>query len=123
MRRKIESPMEVQRWFREQAAELGPAGLGSLTLRHNPCVREHCGACLSGKKHPSHVLYGRTQGRRFSIYVPDELVPEVRRCLDNGLALQELMYQTVVRFTKALKHKRTQRVQKVSHEQNRQRSS
>lgn len=123
MRRKIESPMEVQRWFREQAAELGPAGLGSLTLRHNPCVREHCAACLSGEKHPSHVLYGRTRGRRFSIYVPDELVPEVRRCLDNGLVLQELMYQTVIRFTKALKHERTRRVKRLSHEQKQQPSS
>ncbi len=112
MSNKTESPRDVQRWFREQAAGLWPAGLGSLSLRHNPCVREHCAACLSGQKHPSHVLYGRSQGRRFVLYVPDELVPEIRQCLDNGRALQELLYQTIVRYTKALKHARTQRVRK-----------
>jgi hypothetical protein len=41
------------------------------------------------EKHPA-ILYGRQQGRRFSLYVPEELVPQVQRWLDNGRALQEL---------------------------------
>jgi hypothetical protein len=62
-----------------------------------------CQACLSGKQHPSWVLYGRSKGRRFSVYVPDELVPEVRRCLDNGRALQDMLYEAAPRYVKALK--------------------
>src|SRR5207245_6708980 len=42
----------------------------------------------SGEQHPSFVLYGRLKGRRVAVYVPEELVPEVRRGLDNGHALQ-----------------------------------
>ena len=110
---KNESPMDVQSWFQEQAAGLYPAGLGSLSLRHCPCIREHCPTCLSGKKHPSYALYGRQKGRRFSIYVPDDLVPEIRRCLDNGRALQELMVQAVIRYTKALKHERLVKAEKA----------
>jgi hypothetical protein len=112
MQPKSESPSDVQHWFQLQASSLWPAVLGSLSLRRSPCVREHCRACLSGEQHPSYVLYGRVQGRRFSVYVPEELVPEVRRGLDNGRALQELLYQAAPRYLQALKQKRTGTVKK-----------
>ena len=69
-------------------------------------MREHCEACRSGEQHSSHVLYGRIEGRRSAIYVPDELVPAVQRCLDNGRTLQELLHQSAFRYIKALKHDR-----------------
>jgi hypothetical protein len=46
------------------------------------------------------------KGRRFSVYVAEELVPEVRRCLDNGRALQELLHEAAARYVKALKRER-----------------
>ena len=85
---------------------LWPAVLGSLSLRRSPCIRENCPACLSGEQHQSYVLYGRVKGRRFAVYVPEELVPEVRRCLDNGRALQELLQQAAPRYVEALKRER-----------------
>src|SRR5207302_1412071 len=81
---------DVQRWLQQQTANLWPAALGSLNFRRSPCIRPNCRACRSGKKHPSYVLYCRQQGRRFSLYVPEELVPQVQRWLDNGRALQVL---------------------------------
>src|SRR6202171_3731045 len=101
-----ESPSDVLRWFQNQADSLGPAVLGSLSLRRSPCVRENCPACLSGEQHASYVLYGRLKGRRFAVYVPEELVPEVRRGLDHGRALQELLQQAAPRYIKALKRER-----------------
>jgi hypothetical protein len=103
---KKELPADVTNWFQEQIAGLWPAVLGSLSLRRTRCIREHCPACLAGEQHLSHVLYGRIKGRRFAIYVPDELVPEVNLCLDNGRALQNLLHQSAVRYVKALKHQR-----------------
>jgi hypothetical protein len=101
-----ESPSDVWRWFQNQTESLGPAVLGSLSLRRSPCVRENCPACSSGEQHASYVLYGRLKGRRFAVYVPEELVPEVRRCLENGRALQDLLYQAAPRYVKALKRER-----------------
>src|SRR5260221_4222636 len=98
-----ESLSGVWRWSKNQPESLGPAVLGSLSLRRSPCVRENCPACLSGEQHASYVLYGRLKGRRFAVYVPEELVPEVRRCLENGRALQDLLYQAAPRYVKALK--------------------
>src|SRR4249919_1229056 len=81
---KSESPSDIVRWLQSEAASLWPAILGSLSLRRSPCVRESCPACLSGEQHQSYVLYNRLNGRRFSVYVPEELVPELRRCVDNA---------------------------------------
>jgi hypothetical protein len=110
---KRESAADVEQWFRDHAANLWPAALGSLCLRRSPCVRDHCPACLKGERHPSHILYGRRKGRRFAVYIPDELVPDVQRSLDNGRELQELLYQTAMRYANALKHERTAKIQKV----------
>jgi hypothetical protein len=100
---KNESPADVARWLERQSAEKWPAILGSLSLRRSPCIRENCAACRSGKQHPSYVLYGRIKGRRVSIYIPEKLVPEVRRCLANGQAVQKLLYEAAGRYVKALK--------------------
>ena len=103
---RFESPSDVVRWLESETASLWPAVLGSLSLRRSPCVRENCAACLSGEQHQSYVLYGRLSGRRFAVYVPEELVPEVRGSVDNGRALQELLRQAAPRYVKALKRER-----------------
>jgi hypothetical protein len=103
---KCESPSDVMRWLQSETASLWPAMLGSLSLRRSPCVRANCPACLSGEQHQSNVLYGRLRGRRFGVYVPEELVPELRRCVDNGRALQELLQEAAPRYVKALKRER-----------------
>jgi hypothetical protein len=100
---KLESPSDVQRWLQTKAADLWPAALGSLSLRRTRCMRKNCSACQSGEKHPSWVLSGHIQDQRFSLYVPEALVPEVQRCLENGRALQDLLYASAVRYVKALK--------------------
>ena len=50
---------------------------------------------------------GKLKGRRFTLYIPEDLVPEVRRCLDNGRALQELLFEAAPRYVKALKRQKS----------------
>jgi hypothetical protein len=104
--RKAESPIDVERWFRAHSAGLWPAALGSLSLRRSPCVREHCEACARGDQHSSYVLYCRVKGRRVGTYIPNELVPQIQKSLDNGRALQELLYEAGRRYTQAIKQQR-----------------
>jgi hypothetical protein len=101
-----ESPSDVARWMEIQTASIWPAMFGSLSLRRAPCLRENCSACRSGEQHSSYVLYGRLKGRRFSVYIPEGLVPEVQRCLDNARALQEVLYEAAPRYIKALKREK-----------------
>jgi hypothetical protein len=53
------------------------------------------------------------KGRRFTIYVPEDLVPEVRRCLDNGRAMQELLFEVAPRYVRALKEQRAKPLKKA----------
>jgi hypothetical protein len=101
-----ESPSDVAHWLRSETASLWPALLGSLSLRRSRCIRKNCPACQSGEQHQSYVLYGRANGRRIAVYVPEELVQEVQRSLDNGRAQQDLLHQAAPRYVKALKRAR-----------------
>jgi Family of unknown function (DUF6788) len=101
-----ETPEQVIRWFQSAVHKLSPVAAGSLSLRKSPCIRKNCPTCATGQGHSSHVLYGRRSGKRFSIYVPEELVPEVRKAIANGRRLQELMSEAGVRYTHALKARR-----------------
>ena len=83
-----------------------PVALGSLSLRKSPCIRKNCSACASGKNHLSYALSGYQGKRRFSIYVPDELAPEVQNAIENGRQLQALMKEAGLRYVKARKRER-----------------
>lgn len=106
-----ETSLEVKRWFQATIRDLWPIAMGSLSLRKSPCIREHCRLCESGVGHSSYALYGRKGNRRFSIYVPDELAPELERAIRNGRHLQELMMEAGRRYALALKNERRSRRQ------------
>lgn len=98
-----ETPVDVRRWFAAAIRGLWPVAAGSLSLRKGPCIRPNCPACASGEGHSSYALYGRRGNRRFSIYVPERKVPEVRAAIQNGRQLQELINEAGVRYVSALK--------------------
>ena len=104
--RRSESPEDVRRWFLCQVSELWPLATGSLSLRTGPCIRENCTACQRGEGHASYALYGRSKNRRFSVYVPEELVALVQQAVNNGRKLENLMREAGLRYTVALKAKR-----------------
>jgi hypothetical protein len=106
---KTESTEEVKRWFTEKIGDLWPAALGSLSRRRTPCIRERCSACERGEHHPSFVLFGRVNERRFGLYIPEELTPEVERALENGRRLQGLLHEAAERYARALKRERKHR--------------
>lgn len=99
-----ESTSDVRRWFAEAISGIWPVATGSVSLRTGPCIRKNCPACAAGKGHSSYALYVRRGSRRFSIYVPQRLVPDVRRAIENGRLLQELINEAGVRYVSAIKN-------------------
>jgi hypothetical protein len=106
IRSKTDTPADLISWLESETASLWPALLGSLSYRRTRCMQPNCAACQSGEQHRSYVLYGRHKGRRFAVYIPDELIDEVRRAVDNGRALQDLLMQAGPRYVEALKRAR-----------------
>jgi hypothetical protein len=46
------------------------------------------------------------RGKRFSIYVPAELVPDIQKAVDNGRHLRDLINEAGVRYAHAIKAQR-----------------
>lgn len=89
--KRNETSEDVRQWFLRAIRELWPLALGSVSLRRSPCIRENCPACASGQGHSSYALSGYRGRRRFSVYVPDELAPDIQKALEQGHQLQDLL--------------------------------
>ena len=106
MMKRNEKAKDVKRWFLREVERLWPLAVGSLSLRRGPCIRENCSACASGEGHASYALYGRQGRRRFSLYVPQEVVSEIQQAVEQGRQVQELMREAGQRYLAALKRER-----------------
>ena len=70
--------------FLNQVEALWPALKGSLAQVRKPCIRPTCPACASGKKHPAFLLSFTQNGRRRCRYVPQALVPQLTKAIEEG---------------------------------------
>ena len=103
---RSENPVEVRHWFQASIGQMWPIAEGSLSLRKTRCIRKNCTACTYGEGHTSYVLSGRKGSERFSIYIPDDLAPDIQQAIENGRQLQELINEAGVRLVNALKNQR-----------------
>ena len=83
----------AQKRFLRKLLASWPALKGSLAQVRKPCIRPHCRACATGKKHPNYLLAFTHQGRRRCLYVPRAMVPVLKRALENGRRIEQLLYQ------------------------------
>jgi len=109
VRHEVTSLAELRAWFAAEVEKLWPVAVGSLSLRRSPCVRKGCHACATGEKHASYILYVRQGGKRSGVYIPDDLVAQVREAVANGRKLQGLVAQAGVELIALLKGARTGR--------------
>jgi hypothetical protein len=109
-RRRVgkESTEDLRREFLAAVSKLWPVAGGSLSLRKSSCARERCTACESGAGHPRYGLWGRSGTERFSLYIAEDLVPELEQALVNGEALQQLVREMGVRYTQARRSERSE---------------
>jgi hypothetical protein len=89
--KNIRSP--VQQRFLEKLLPLWPALKGSLAQVRKPCIRPNCRACARGDKHPNYLLAFTQKGRRRCLYVPRAMVPVLKRALQNGRRIEQLLYE------------------------------
>ena len=82
----------TQKW-KHSFQSLWPALKGSLVKVYKPCIRKNCAACARGDKHPAWLLSFTQRGRRRCLYVAQGLVPVLRRGLQKGRRLEELLYR------------------------------
>jgi hypothetical protein len=80
--------------WQKQLGALWPALKGSLAQVYKPCIRKNCPACARGDKHPAWLLSFSAQGRRKTMYVPLAWVPTMKKALQNGRKIEQLLHRT-----------------------------
>lgn len=103
-----ETPEDVKKWFLKAVEKLWPVAAGSISFRKSPCARERCSICATGG-HGAHLLQGKLKGKRFTVYVPDELAGKVEKAVERGRVMQQLMMEAGERYGQALKRERQQK--------------
>ncbi len=82
--------------------QLWPAAKGTVAEVHKPCTRPNCKACASGRRHAAFIyVYTDVRGQRRCLHVPRDLVPELRRRLARGRALDRLLYAAGAAFVRS----------------------
>jgi len=81
-----------QKW-QNQIASLWPAIKGSLAKVYKPCIRKSCPACARGDKHPAWLLSLSFRGHRTTMYVPQAMVATVKKAIQNGHRIEQLLYR------------------------------
>lgn len=89
-----------------KAGGLWPALKGSLARVYKPCIRKDCPSCARGEKHPAWILSVSRKGRRRCLYVPEELVPVIRKGIENGRRIEEWLGEQGPEIVKAFRAQR-----------------
>ena len=99
-------PTPEQKAFLEELATLWPLAKGSLAEVRKPCIRPHCPACRSGRKHPAWLFTFTQGGKRRCRYVPSEWVLTLRQALDNGRHLEKRLVELGVELLQRYRQRR-----------------
>lgn len=79
-----------------------PAARGTVAEVRKPCTRKGCAKCAAGERHPSFIyVYSDADGRRRCLHVPRDLVPELRQRLENGRAIDRLLFEAGAQFVRS----------------------
>jgi hypothetical protein len=103
MRRETQKKKMYGLGFIRAIPRMWPLAIGSLSLRTGRCIQPNCPPCAADKLHTNYALYGRRGNRRFSMYVPERLAPEVRKAIRNGRQLRRLINEAGIRYLMALR--------------------
>jgi len=74
----------------KKLAQAGPLVAASLVTQAVTCGRPQC-RCAQGEKHLKHVLTFKRDGKTQTVYVPLDLLPEVRRWVAEHQRIKQLL--------------------------------
>lgn len=100
----------------KKIAEIGPLVTGSLVKIHRKCGNKNC-RCAKGEGHPAHILTMPVKGKTKSVYVPVDLVDEVRGWVQNHKLLKTLV-RDVSNLSLAIIHSHVQTNRGAAKEKN-----
>ena len=101
MRKPQPVDLQDRRQFLADLARHWPLAKGCLSEVRKRCIRPRCPACARGEKHPAFLFSFREQGRQRCLYVPRDLVPRLRRAVENGRWMEAQLVRLGVELVEA----------------------
>lgn len=78
---------------------------GSLALTYRRCGKKEC-RCEKGEFHKGHFFSYRLKGKSYGLYVPESLVPKVKKLIDNWKELKETVEELTDLNAKLIKKRK-----------------
>jgi hypothetical protein len=96
---------EAQRKWLKESAGLWPVAKGSVREYKQKCKKAGCKRCASGEGHPVWQMTYYENGRQRSKHVPRWMIDDLKKALENGRRLEELLVQAGLGFIEEAKGK------------------
>jgi len=97
--------MDAKEKWLKAVAGLYPAAKGSMREVRRNCSSPSCTTCISGTRHPAWLLTYYLDGRQHSKHIPKAMGGEMRKALENGRKLEDLMVLASLELIEAHKKK------------------
>ena len=94
--------------FKKKLEKLWPLAKGSISEVRKPCIRPNCPACAKGEKHRAFIFAYMDGKRRRCMHVPLELVPVIRKAIDNARQLEKLLHRQGPELIREYRKKRSE---------------
>ncbi len=78
---------------------------GSLVLTYGKCGKKEC-RCERSEFHKGHFFSYRLKGRSYGLYLPEGLVPKVKKLIDNWRELKETVEELTDLNAKLIKKRK-----------------
>ena len=88
-----------------KVAQLDGSIAGSLVKIHRKCGRSSCHCAAGGEKHSAFVLTSKVKGKTKVVYIPVEMVEEVRQWVKNHRQIKALFKEIDVLSEKIIRQK------------------
>jgi hypothetical protein len=103
-------PTQIRRMLQRRLREMTPTGpllAASLALVNKRCGKSSCRCHHGGPLHPAHHLTYKQDGKTRTVYVPQDLLPEVQAWVTEYQRLKNLLGE-ISQLTLALVHNHVQ---------------
>lgn len=97
---------ETQKRFMEEVVKLWPAAKGSVRKYNRKCTKKSvCEKCKSGEGHPVWEMTYYKDGKQKSKHIATAHIEEVKKALENGRRIEELLVEFGLEYIDELKKK------------------
>jgi len=97
--------MELNEKWLKEIEELWPFAKGSVREYRQKCSKKECSKCKTGERHLTWQMTYYENGRQRSKHVPRAHIEELKKAIENGRKVEEILIKAGLEYLEFLKDK------------------